>query len=114
MPGTTTLTSTTLASTHQRYGGRSTRGWLIVSANSIMLGLLVRSFTCQLLVPRRSRDIEGDASPMRGRRGRDAGYPTTPAQIAACGFPAPGSSVRLASALPFPGDRYTPSGRLAC
>ena len=34
------------------------------------------------------------------RRGRDAGYPTPPAQIPACGFPAPGSSVILASALP--------------
>src|SRR5881397_1158230 len=34
-----------------------------------------------------------------GRRGRDAGYPTPPAQILACGFPAPGSSVGLASAI---------------
>src|SRR5262245_43830386 len=34
------------------------------------------------------------------RRGRDAGYPTPPAQIPACGFSAPGSSVRLASAIP--------------
>ena len=33
------------------------------------------------------------------RRGRDAGYPTPPAQIPACGFPAPGSSVRLAAAI---------------
>jgi len=33
------------------------------------------------------------------RRGRDAGYPTPPAQIPACGFPAPGSSVVLASAV---------------
>jgi hypothetical protein len=31
-------------------------------------------------------------------RGRDAGYPTPPAQIPACGFPAPGSSAILASA----------------
>ena len=29
--------------------------------------------------------------------GRDAGYPTPPAQIPACGFPAPGSSGILAS-----------------
>ena len=35
----------------------------------------------------------------RHRRGRDAGYPTPPAQIPACGFPAPGSSVVLASAV---------------
>ena len=36
----------------------------------------------------------------QGRRGRDASCPTPPAQIPACGFPAPGSSVRRASALP--------------
>jgi len=36
---------------------------------------------------------------VRSRRGRDAGYPTPPAQIPACGFPAPGSSVVLASAV---------------
>ena len=35
----------------------------------------------------------------RGRRGRDASYPAPPAQIPACGFSAPGSSVRLASAI---------------
>src|SRR5262245_54616199 len=55
MPGTNTLTSTTLASTHQRYGGRSTRGGLSVAARSIMLGLLVRSLTFQLIGPRRVR-----------------------------------------------------------
>jgi hypothetical protein len=38
-------------------------------------------------------------------RGRDAGAP--PAQIPACGFPAPGSSVTLASALSKP--RQAPS-----
>ena len=32
-------------------------------------------------------------------RGRDAGYPAPPAQTPACSFPAPGSSVALASAL---------------
>jgi len=32
-------------------------------------------------------------------RGRTAGYPAAPAQISACGFPAPSSSVALASAL---------------
>jgi hypothetical protein len=40
--------------------------------------------------------------PRKGRgnhRGRTASYPTAPAQIPACGFPAPGSSVRLAAAL---------------
>ena len=41
------------------------------------------------------------------RRGRDAGYPTPPAQIPACGFPAPGSSVTLASALSL--QRQVPS-----
>jgi hypothetical protein len=34
-----------------------------------------------------------------GRRGRDVGYPTPPAQIPACSFPAPGSSQILASAI---------------
>jgi hypothetical protein len=33
------------------------------------------------------------------RRGRDVSYPTPPAQIPACGFSAPGSSMRGASAL---------------
>jgi hypothetical protein len=33
-----------------------------------------------------------------GHRGRTASYPTAPAQIPACGFPAPGSSGILASA----------------
>src|SRR2546427_8854416 len=33
-----------------------------------------------------------------GHRGRDAGYPTPPAQIPACRFLAPGSSEILASA----------------
>jgi hypothetical protein len=37
---------------------------------------------------------------LRRRRGRDASYPTPPAQIPACGFSAPGSSVRRASAIP--------------
>src|SRR5438034_1415117 len=32
-------------------------------------------------------------------RGRTASYPTAPAQIPACSFPAPGSSALLASAL---------------
>ena len=50
----------------------------------------------------------------RGRRGRDAGYPTPPAQIPACGFSAPGSSVRLASAIPATGRVLYSSGRLAC
>jgi hypothetical protein len=40
----------------------------------------------------------------RSRRGRDASYPTPPAQIPACGFPAPGSSVRLAAAIQVPLD----------
>ncbi len=35
---------------------------------------------------------------MLRHRGRTASYPTTPAQIPACGIPAPGSSVVLASA----------------
>src|SRR2546426_851707 len=41
-------------------------------------------------------------SPCKGcpRRAREASDPTPPAQIQACGFPAPGSSVRGASALP--------------
>ncbi len=34
------------------------------------------------------------------RRGRDASYPTPPAQIPACSIPAPGASMRRASALP--------------
>ena len=33
------------------------------------------------------------------RRGRDASYPAPPAQIPACGIPAPGSSEMLASAI---------------
>ena len=33
------------------------------------------------------------------RRGRDTGYPAPPAQIPACSFPAPGSSIVLASAI---------------
>ena len=41
-------------------------------------------------------------------RGRDAGYPTPPAQIPACGFLAPGSSVRLASALLLTPDSAIP------
>ena len=54
-----------------------------------------------------NRTIQVDSSchgnsrfPFWRRRGRDAGYPTPPAQIPACGFPAPGSSVILASAVP--------------
>ena len=43
-----------------------------------------------------------------GRRGRDASYPTPPAQIPACGFPAPGSSVRLASAIPVAWEKAIP------
>jgi hypothetical protein len=35
-----------------------------------------------------------------GHRGRTASDPTAPAQIPACGVPAPGSSGRLASAVP--------------
>jgi hypothetical protein len=42
------------------------------------------------------------------RRGRDASYPTPPAQIPACGFPAPGSSVRLASAIPVAWEKAIP------
>jgi hypothetical protein len=38
------------------------------------------------------------APALRAHRGRTAGYPTAPAQIPACGFLAPGSSVILASA----------------
>src|SRR5262249_26006002 len=54
------------------------------------------------------------ASLLCRRRGRDAGYPTPPAQIPACGFSAPGSSVRRASALPMAGRWLSSSGRLAC
>ena len=32
-------------------------------------------------------------------RGRDTGYPVPPAQIPACGFPAPGSSMALTSVI---------------
>jgi hypothetical protein len=46
-----------------------------------------------------------EASP--ASRGRAAGYPTPPAQIPACRFPAPGSSVTLASALSL--QRQVPS-----
>jgi hypothetical protein len=46
--------------------------------------------------------------PIMGRRGRDARYPTPPAQIPACGFSAPGSSMRLASALPDLGETAIP------
>jgi hypothetical protein len=48
---------------------------------------------------------DGDLHPTRSiellgaRRGRDTGYPVPPAQIPACGFPAPGSSKMLASAI---------------
>ena len=42
------------------------------------------------------------------RRGRDASYPTPPAQIPACGFSAPGSSVRRASALPVVWEKAIP------
>jgi hypothetical protein len=50
--------------------------------------------------------------------GRDAGYPAPPAQTPACSFPAPGSSVVLASARTFTVARYKaqwlfPSVRLA-
>ena len=62
--------------------------------------------------PKRKRSTE--PKPFAGRRGRDASYPTPPAQIPACGFSAPGSSVRLASAIPVPGRLLFPSGRLAC
>src|SRR5712692_8777609 len=48
--------------------------------------------------------------PERGRRGRDASYPTPPAQIPACGFSAPGSSMRLVSAIPLLGGGYSPQG----
>jgi hypothetical protein len=34
-----------------------------------------------------------------GRRGRNAGYPAPPTQIPACSFPAPGSSMILASVI---------------
>ena len=43
-------------------------------------------------------------------RGRDAGYPTPPAQIPACGIPAPGSSVVLASAIPVMERCWSPQG----
>ena len=46
-------------------------------------------------------------SAVHPRRGRDAGCPAPPAQIPACGFPAPGSSVTLASALSL--QRQVPS-----
>jgi hypothetical protein len=42
------------------------------------------------------------------RRGRDASYPTPPAQIPACGFSAPGSSMRLASAIPVSQEKAIP------
>src|SRR5262245_11239081 len=47
--------------------------------------------------PGLSPDKKRQAS-LGAHRGRTAGYPTAPAQIPACGFPAPGSSVRLAAA----------------
>ena len=46
----------------------------------------------------------------RRRRGRDASDPTPPAQIPACGFSAPGSSVRRASAVPGLGGGDAPQG----
>ena len=35
----------------------------------------------------------------KGSRGRNTGYPMPPAQIPACGFPAPGSSVIVTRAV---------------
>ena len=47
-------------------------------------------------------------------RGRDACYQAPPAQIPACGIPAPGSSAVLAFAVPFPGKRLLSPVRFAC
>jgi hypothetical protein len=44
--------------------------------------------------------LNSQGSSAWSRRGRDASYPTPPAQIPACSIPAPGSSMRLASAIP--------------
>ena len=48
------------------------------------------------------------------RCGRDTGYPAPPAQIPACGFPAPGSSMVLASVIFTIKTLLLPSVRLAC
>ena len=61
------------------------------------------------LAPRKKRQAS-----LGARRGRNAGYPTPPAQIPACGFSAPGSSMRLASAILLRRRMLFPSGRLAC
>src|SRR5437879_6424280 len=45
---------------------------------------------------------------LRRRRGRTAGYPSAPAQIPACSIPAPGSSMRLASAILVSRERDLP------
>ena len=50
------------------------------------------------------------AGHFRPRRGRDAGYPTPPAPLPACGFSPPGSSGRRAAALPWLGGCSAPQG----